>query len=386
MHQIIINLLKQINKYYVVPKWKILKCINKKLLKSHKLCANINATSYIKKFIETYYIIKNSISVFNEFDNDLDFMRWDEIAANKNTIKFLKREIKISKTENRNTYLDFRYLIPNMNAGKIIKKLYINNKLNSECIRYIMVNKNKFNFNINANHINDILDDDNDINDNNDINDINDNNDNNDINAIGDITPYYFKNFNKSELYEYLLSDISTYKLLKNNINKINWDYISCNDTSIKLLKRELIKKPGEPNLCKINFDELSANPYAIDIINYEIKLAKLENRNCRINYDSLLFNENAIEHIKNYIKDKPLDDDIVRCLLLNSNPGILNIKKDINYDRWILNHGTKKDIIQLINKNEILYNYSMLSNNKNIFEVDKLNYKNNLLILSNII
>lgn len=296
MHLIIPNLLTQINKYFLVPKWKIIKCIDKTQLKDDYLCSNVNAIKHIKKFINSFYIIKNMNKINKVYTTDLyNFIDWNAIAQNKNAIKYLKREIKIAKLEKRNPYFN-----------------------------YILYNK------------------------------------------------------------------------------------IPSNNT-IKLLKREIVKSCNNINLCKIDWYGISKNPDAIDIINYEIKLAKLENRDHRLNHYALLSNENynyiednknviednknAIEYNKNVIEDnknvieynKNYDYslDEIDYLLCNSNPKILKVLSNKYKIEWICKYGTKFYISNIINRNKILCNYSSLSCNKNIFEVDKSNYKNILLLLS---
>lgn len=278
MHLIIPNLLIQINKYSVIPSWKIIKCIDKKRLQSDKLCSNINAIKYIKKFIGSFYTMKTMIEINEFYPGDLyDFICWHSIARNKNAINCLKREIKLAEIEKRNVY--FVNYIPFSN---IIK--------------------------------------------------------------------------NKSKFRNRML--IPVCKLSKNNPEKNTWYRISGNSKLIKLLKQEITETSDNIDSCKIDFSALSGNSGAIEIINYEIKLADIQNRNCRIDYEFLL--------------DNP-------------NPEILNmLKPPINKIKWICQYGTKFDILDIYNNNEARYN--LLSCNKNIFEVDKNNYKKNLLILSDIL
>ena len=66
--------------------------------------------------------------------------------------------------------------------------------------------------------------------------------------------------------------------------------------------------------------------------------------------------------------------------LLFNSNPEILNMLNTDNKIKWINEHGTKRDISNIY-KSDILYN--IIARNKNIFEVDKLKYKNDMLLIN---
>ncbi len=70
-------------------------------------------------------------------------------------------------------------------------------------------------------------------------------------------------------------------ELLRENQNKINWEYLSLNPNAIKLLKE---------NQDKIDWDWLSENPNAIELLK--------ENKN-KINWNCLSNNPNAIELLK---------------------------------------------------------------------------------------
>ena len=88
-----------------------------------------------------------------------------------------------------------------------------------------------------------------------------------------------------------LSANTNAFKLLRDNLDKINWYYLSINSNAIDLLK---------DNLDKINWSQLSKNINAIDLLR--------ENPN-KINWNNLSSNPSIFTY--DYIKMKKSNIDL---------------------------------------------------------------------------
>lgn len=233
MYYIIPNLHKQIIKYFILPKWKLLKCIkdsNMKIMDISLLCSNINAVNYMKdvyKLYEEFEKLKNKLKKYNICNIHDNIIDWKRMMLNKNMIKYIKKH----------SDFNIEYICENENAVKFILNMYTN-----EYFYEILPNKNMISF------INKIF---------------------NDYNAY---------NYNNIWISVNLSKNINAYKILNNNKHFISWDDVSGNIGLMKLIEKEITESETENRPCKVNYNILMSNRNAIDIIKKYIKNNKLSN------------------------------------------------------------------------------------------------------------
>jgi len=159
------------------------------------------------------------------------------------------------------------------------------------------------------------------------------------------------------------MDNLSTYsndlELLKNNIQKVNWAYLSKNPNAIELLKANpkkidwtyLSSNPNAIELLKenpryINWYNLSANPNAIELLRANPKM---------INWHNLSGNPSAIE----LLKENPENID---WKILSGNPGTIELlKENLEKIKWSAVCSIQnKEAIDLIRNNleKKRYNY----------------------------
>jgi hypothetical protein len=140
-------------------------------------------------------------------------------------------------------------------------------------------------------------------------------------------------------------------QLLKENPTKIRWDMLSSNPSAIKLL---------EENPKRINMFHLCSNPAAIHLI---------EQRMDKIHWMELSKNPNAI-----HILEKNLDK--VEWLSFSQNPKAINIIIEILQEQKDYDHKNRnrEDYKYYDYFNKI--NYTYLSKNPAIFELDYISLK----------
>lgn len=307
MHFIIPNLLKQIIKFTIVPKWDLIKCIRSQIHNFNYLCNNINAVDKIKNIIKLNIEFDNicdKLSIYGNIYIENSTINWSHIVLNKNMIKYIKKYKLFTRPG------QIYNLYKNINASKILIKIY-NNIPDTEKIQFIYDianNKNMVKFIKNK-----------------------------------------IQEFNIINICKPLSSNKNSYKILKNiTHNNINWEIASGNSGLIKLLRANIDK----------------------------------------IDYNYIMKNENAIDIIKEYIKINKLSDFQKINLSNNKNPEVLGLLDDLEKTEWICKYGNKQQIISIKDKYVRLgmINNIIIHKNKHIFEIKKLLYKSCIEKLYNII
>lgn len=162
----------------------------------------------------------------------------------------------------------------------------------------------------------------------------------------------------------YLSGNPSAIDLLKENIDKINWEELSCNTNpnAIDLLRERTIeennmsKKDYAKLKNKINWNVLSTNPNAIELLEENIH---------KINWEYLSANSGAINLLKKY-------PNAINWSYLSGNPNAIEILKvNIKNIEWFM-LSKNPNAIELLKANRKKINWKALSLNENAFELIK--------------
>lgn len=316
---IIPNLQKQINKFIILPSWKLIRQI--KLAINEDSFKNMNLNP-------------NAIKIFKNKPSKINFRL---LSCNPNAIKILIREIKL----HGDSAIKFSSLIQNRNVDKIFKNKSIINlipphiKFNARC-RWSAIKLNQTN---NQNEI--------------DWNCIS-NNPNAISMIINEINLAKFENRKPKINWHYLSGNPNAIRIIINEINlaklenrnsEVNWNFLSGNTGAIELINNEIminrcINLPAklENRKPEIEWFTLSGNPNAYDLINNEIISAKMENRESKINWSYLSGNPSTINLIINEINSAESESrkSKIDWKVLPRNPSIFRINKQL-YKKIVL-------------------------------------------------
>ena len=131
-------------------------------------------------------------------------------------------------------------------------------------------------------------------------------------------------------------------KILEENMDKINWKYLSLNPNACHII---------EQNIEKIEWDNLSRNPGAIHI---------LENNIDKINWHTILENSNPKV-------EKIIEENIDS--VMNTNNTHMN-QEHYEKHKWAC-LSKHPNLINMLNRNQDKIDYTCLSMNESIFEID---------------
>jgi hypothetical protein len=191
----------------------------------------------------------------------------------------------------------------------------------------------------------------------------------------------------------------SAIELIECNLDKIDWINLSKNHNAMHMIEEyheNIITKRSKNHYdLKLYWNGLSNNKNAIDI---------LEANKDKIDRYNLLLNENAIELIEEFIYEeeyeiesfslnpnaiKILEDNerLINWNLLSANPNAIRLLKEnpekINWTNILLNPNAMDLIIENQDK---IQNWFLIGSNPSIFIVDEQKYNKSLHIMSNII
>lgn len=313
---IIPDLLKQINKFTVLPKWELLKFID----------VNKTELKYIFKNPKSLDLIKKCIKINREF---VEYI-------NKNNINNLMVRTYLIN-------LDWESIVSNINALKIIIKYYDANKLSYTEKKYIysMITTNKlhkkFTKWINNNPIDPVL-------------------------------------FDK-----YKSLNISYKKFIKYSPFISNWYELSKNANAIKILEFEYYNSIVNKRICKINFGELSSNINAGKLLLIEYKRSLL-NKIYMLDKYNIYRNPGAFDVITLMESERHSDTYYFDAISGNPNPKIFDLVKNSLIKQEIIQHDVlynMKQTKKYYNDPNIYINHKILATNPDIFVVDKNLYKN---------
>lgn len=370
MYYIIPNLLKQISKFSIIPKYILLNGLNESKLNITLLCENTNAFNVINKLYKSNETIKSSSSLSNNI-NMIKILKKREITSgqlhalikNKNAYKLIKCSM-LNKSAIRYAcgikHENIKYLMK-----KIIKdpKLFIYVNLFEFCRNPMLIKLTKKLLLTDSNYIDwyGLCENPKAINiikrefALNRFKNIKWENLVENINAF-DIVSYILQNYPVE-----LKTDpenINKLKLLKNlHDPNINWHYLSQQEYAIDIL--EEIYKTNPAYIDWINF---SANPKKTNLFRLELINSKREKRQCLI-YDNIIHQNECLFNLINL--DKKLSKYDLMNLCQNS--------KAINF---IIN---RMELSKINNTNPEMNYYNYLSNKYYIFKKDKLLYYRNI-------
>jgi hypothetical protein len=191
----------------------------------------------------------------------------------------------------------------------------------------------------------------------------------------------------------------SAIELIECNVDKIHWINLSKNHNAMHMIEEyheNIITKRSKNHYdLKLYWNGLSNNKNAIDI---------LEANKDKIDKYNLLLNENAIELIEEFIYEeeyeiesfslnpnaiKILEDNerLINWNLLSANPNAIKLLKEnpekINWTNILLNPNAIELIIENQDK---IQNWFLIGSNPSIFIVDEQKNNKSLHIMSNII